>query len=137
MRTRSILAFIILTVLAGVSPTPAADNLLITEFMAVNNGPLTDEDGQFSDWIEIQNGGTNIVNLDGWYLTDRLGDLKQWRFPSTNLPPNGYLIVFASGQNRRVPGAPLHTNFRLASDGEFLGLVAPDGVTVVSSYAPV
>ena len=114
----------------------AADNVLITEFMAVNNGTLLDEDGASSDWIEIHNAGTNVVNLDGWFLTDKASQLTEWRFPATNLAPNAYLIVFASGNNRRVPGAPLHTNFKLSSSGEYLALVRPDGVTVTSAYAP-
>ena len=73
--------------------------------MAVNDGPLTDEDGDFSDWIELHNAGTNVVNLGGWYLTDRTSDLTEWRFPGTNLLPNAYLVVFASGKDRRQPGA--------------------------------
>ncbi len=115
----------------------AQDNVRISEFMAVNDGPLADENGDFSDWIELHNAGTNTVNLDGWYLTDRATDLKRWRFPATNMAPNSYLLVWASNKDRRAPGAPLHTSFALNSDGEFLGLVKPDGVTVVSSYAPV
>ena len=114
----------------------AQDNVRISEFMAVNAGPLADENGDFSDWIELHNAGTNTVNLDGWYLTDRANDLKRWRFPATNMAPNSYLLVWASNKDRRVPGTPLHTSFALNADGEFLGLVKPDGVTVVSSYAP-
>src|SRR5882672_1030711 len=101
-------------------------DLRISEFMAANNGPLADEDGEFSDWIEIHNPGASSVNLGGWYLTDRTSDLTQWRFPGTNLAANGYLIVFASAKDRRVPGPPLHTNFRLSSSGEYLALVRPD-----------
>src|SRR5262245_12559741 len=82
------------------SPTlRAADTVLITEFMAANDGILLDEDGDSSDWIELHNSGTNVVNLDGWYLRD---SGAEWRFPATNIPPNGYLIVFASDKNRRV-----------------------------------
>src|SRR5438876_7130768 len=51
-------------------PASAADNVFISEFMAVNDSTLADEDGDFSDWIEIHNGGTNSINLDGWFLTD-------------------------------------------------------------------
>src|SRR5207253_1992097 len=45
-------------------------------------------------------------------------------------------IVFASSKNRRIPGRPLHTNFQLARNGEYLALLYPDGVTVASAYAP-
>jgi hypothetical protein len=129
--------WICVLVFALVNPTLHAQDLLqISEFAAVNDGPLLDEDGDKSDWIEIHNAGTNTVNLDGWFLTDKAGNLNQWRFPAETLPPNGYLVVFASNKNRRTAGAPLHTNFRLDSAGEYLALVRPDGTNVVSEYSP-
>jgi hypothetical protein len=36
--------------------------------------------------------------------------------------------VFASGKDRRVAGAELHSNFRLDAAGEYLALVRPDGI---------
>src|ERR1043166_8057649 len=127
MSSRHFLCGIFAVLLGLVGQTPGADNLLITEFMAANKGPLVDEDGDTSDWIEIHNAGTNTVNLNGWFLTSKPSQLTQWSFPSTNLPPNADFIVFASGKDRRVPGAPLHTIFKLSSKGEFLALVRPDG----------
>ena len=115
---------------------PARAQFAITEFMAANRASLNDEDGENSDWIEIQNQGVSSANLAGWFLTDTTNNLAKWQFPATNLPPNAYLIVFASEKNRRTPGAPLHTNFRLALGGEFLALVAPDGTNIVSQFAP-
>ncbi|MCW5555331.1 MAG: lamin tail domain-containing protein [Verrucomicrobiae bacterium] len=109
---------------------------MISEFMAVNNGFLQDEDGESPDWIEIHNTSGTEVNLGGWHLTDNYNNLAKWTFPATNLPPFGHLIVFASGKNRAVAGRELHTNFELASQGEYLALVAPDGVTVAHEYAP-
>ena len=114
----------------------AADEVLITEFMAANSSILRDEDNAFSDWVEIYNAGTNSVNLNGWALTDNAANLTKWLFPATNLPPNNFMVVFASGKNRRVPGAPLHTSFSLAAGGEYLALVKPDGVTKTSEFAP-
>ena len=104
--------------------------------MAANNVTLNDEDGDNSDWIEIQNQGAATANLAGWFLTDTTNVLAKWRFPATNVPPNGYLVVFASQKNRRTSGAPLHTNFKLAAGGDYLALVAPDGTNVISQFAP-
>lgn len=119
-------------------PARAAQPLAITEFMADNEEyVLLDEDGDESDWIEIHNSSTNTVNLNSWYLTDMTNDLTRWRFPSTNLAPNAYLIVFASGKDRRTPGEPLHTDFSLSTEGEFLALVRPDGVTIASAFSPL
>ncbi|MDO8969591.1 MAG: lamin tail domain-containing protein, partial [Saprospiraceae bacterium] len=115
----------------------AQEIVLITEFMAANRTGLKDQDGQASDWIEIFNGGTNSLNLEGWHLTDDANDLTKWSFPATNLNPNSYLIVFASGSDRRIIGQPLHTSFQLSAGGEYLALVKPDGTNVASAFAPV
>src|SRR6266545_5216153 len=110
--------------------------LLITEFMALNNATLVDQDGQFSDWIELYNAGPETVSVGGWYLTDDANALTKWRFPATEVPAGGYLVVFASGKNRAVAGGELHTSFSLSGNGEYLGLVRPDGATVAFEYAP-
>lgn len=103
--------------------------------MAVNAGALHDQDGDTPDWVEINNGSPTPVNLGGWFLTDTATKLTEWRFPSTNLPPGGYLVVFASGKNRTVAGAELHTNFKLDAAGEYLALVDP-ATNIASEFAP-
>lgn len=124
---------------ALVSPTLSAaqEQLLITEFLAANSGPLLDENGEASDWIEIYNAGTAPVNLAGWRLTDDAANLGKWSFPATNLAAGNHLLVFASGKNRAVTGQQLHTSFALDNAGEYLALVKPDGVTIAQQFAPV
>ncbi len=107
----------------------------LSEFMASNASTLTDEDGDYSDWIEIQNTSGTNVNLLNWSLSDSSGNPGKWRFPATNLPPKSFLIVFTDNKNRVTPGAPLHTNFKLSSDGEYLALFAPDG-SVATEITP-
>jgi hypothetical protein len=122
--------------LLGLTPmVQAQDNLMITEFMASNNHTLLDQDGDASDWIELYNLGTNGMNLAGWRLTDDAADSAKWTFPVTNLAPNHFLVVFASGKNRAVSGAELHTSFSLSSGGEYLALVRPDG-SVAQEFSP-
>ncbi len=115
----------------------AQEFIRINEFLAVNDSGLDDLDRQEEDWIEIYNAGTEIANLEGWYLTDKASNLTKWRFPSVILYPDTYLIVFASQKDRRVPGHELHTNFKLSRSGEYLALVRPDGQTVVSAFEPM
>ncbi|MGE3309157.1 MAG: CotH kinase family protein [Limisphaerales bacterium] len=109
----------------------------ITEFLAANDSGLKDEDGEFSDWIEIHNPDPASVSLAGYFLTDDWTNLRNWRFPEVSIEPGGYLVVFASGKNRMNPAIGLHTDFALAAAGESLQLVAPDGVTVVSGIGPL
>jgi len=114
----------------------AQDALFITEFLAVNKGPLLDSDGDASGWIEVYNAGTNAVNLAGWRLTDDPALVAGWTFPATNLAPDRFLIAFASGKNRALAGGELYTSFQLNRGGGYLALVKPDGRTVAHQYAP-
>ncbi|MBN2475232.1 MAG: lamin tail domain-containing protein [Pirellulales bacterium] len=112
-----------------------AGPLVISELMAINESTLADEDGDFSDWIEIHNPTQSTVNLNGWSLTDDADDLTQWQFPDVSIGARDFLLVFASDKDRRVAGSELHTNFKLAGDGEYLALVQPDG-TVAHRFSP-
>ncbi|MEX2186307.1 MAG: lamin tail domain-containing protein [Pirellulales bacterium] len=115
-----------------------AAGLVISEFLAANNGGLTDEDGDRPDWIELYNGGADAVDLAGYHLTDDAALLGKWTFPSTTIDSGGFLVVFASDKNRAVAGSELHTNFKLNDNGEYLALVAPDaeGGTIVDQFDP-
>ena len=80
-----------------------AGDLVINEFMASNSSSLADEDGDFTDWVEIRNVSAGAVDLAGWYLTDDAADLTKWQFPSVTVNANDYLVLFASskGSSRR------------------------------------
>ncbi len=104
--------------------------------MASNDSTLQDGFGADSDWIEIQNAGDTAVDLRGYHLTDRAGNLAKWTFDtSTVLQPSEFLVVFASGRDTVDPSGNLHTNFKLSSGGEYLALTSPDA-TVLSEYGP-
>src|SRR5687767_4034313 len=112
-----------------------AADVVISEFMAANTRTLADRDGQFSDWIEINNRGDAPADLSGWYLTDDPADLTQWAFPAgTTLGPGQYLIVFAT-EKVPVPGSTeLHADFKLEKSGEYLAIVRSDGLTIDHEY---
>lgn len=109
-------------------------SVIISEFMAINDASLADMDGEYPDWVELYNSADTEANLDGWFLTDTTDNLTRWRFPAVVLPPRSFLLVFASGKDNRDAASELHTDFRLSSRGEYLALVAPDGLTVVSEF---
>ncbi|MDB4289287.1 lamin tail domain-containing protein, partial [bacterium] len=96
----------------------------ISEFLSSNVSGLKDEDGAYSDWIEIHNPDEAPIDLGGWHLTDDPALLNKWTFPSVSIPAGGYLVVFASAKDRTL-STPLHTNFKLSVDGEYLALVSP------------
>lgn len=98
--------------------------VVITEFMSSNVATLTDEDGDYSDWIELFNRSRQPVQLGGWRLSD---GGATWVFPQVTLAPGRFLLLYASGKNRAVPGRELHTNFKLAGEGENILLTRSDG----------
>jgi hypothetical protein len=97
---------------------------LINEFVAANQTGITDQDGDRADWIEIYNPARHAISLAGWSLTDDPQEPDKWTFPDVWLGGHEYLLIFASGKDRKPaqPGAELHTSFRLDQGGEFLGL---------------
>ncbi len=124
-----------------VDPEFTQQPVRISELLAGTSGTtgLSDEDGERQDWIELENLGTAEVNLAGWSLTDDPDDPGKWVFPSVRLAPGGFLVVFASGKDRRpATGAGrLHTNFKLGMAGEYLALFGPGSPrTFASGFDP-
>lgn len=97
----------------------------INEFQTSNLNTIADEDQTYPDWIELYNASTQAVNLKGWSLTDDATLPGKWLFQDLTIAPGAYLLVFASGKDRALPGSPIHTNFKLSADGEYLALCPP------------
>ncbi|YCM45165.1 lamin tail domain-containing protein [Verrucomicrobiaceae bacterium 227] len=119
-------------------PFSASADVVVNEFMAGNSATAVPNAvaGTFEDWIELKNTGDSAIDLGGWRLTDTASEPTLWSFPqNTSIPPGGFVVVFASGQNAPDANGNLHTNFKLSKDGEYVGLIQPDG-SVASSYGP-
>lgn len=117
-----------------VPPSPVA-NVFINEFVASNDAGLLDLDATPQDWVELYNGGTNAVSLQGWALTDDATDTLKWVFPDVTINAGEFLVIFCSDKNLTT-GPELHTSFKLKRTGEYLGLYN-DAQTVVSEFAPL
>ncbi|MCA9214071.1 MAG: lamin tail domain-containing protein [Planctomycetales bacterium] len=113
----------------------AFDTLAISEISASSTTEILDDDGDASDWVEIYNPTNEAINLSGWSLTDDATEPRKWSFPEVVIPARGYEVLYASDKNRRDPNEPLHLNFRLSSNGEYLGLIDPGGA-IVSEFSP-
>lgn len=109
----------------------------INEISAAGQSLFRDEDNATPDWLEIHNPDADAVQLGGWHLSDREGAIRKWTFPAVTLQPGGYLVVFASGKNRKRASGELHTNFGLGSGGGQLTLARPDGTVVQTMNYPV
>ena len=113
----------------------AVSNAIITEFVTDNKRSLTDAEGNSPDWIEIWNVSGESGDLEGYYLTDDPANPVKWQLPAVSFNARGYVVVFASGKDRRDPEAQLHTNFKLdSSPNSHLALIKPDGTSVASEF---
>jgi len=124
---------LMLVLLCSASILYAADlagNVVINEFMADNATTVADQDGEYDDWIELYNKGSEAVSLSGCYLTDKTANLTKWTFPDVTIPARGYLIVWA---DEDLTQTGLHAGFSLSKSGENIVLVASDQTTVIDT----
>jgi hypothetical protein len=92
----------------------------INEVMSSNGGVVKDSDGDTPDWIEFYNSGTSTVNLNGYGLSDTKGEPFKWIFPDFTVKPGEYLLVFASGKDRREPPVNWNTVISSGDDWKYL-----------------
>lgn len=100
--------------------------VVINEIMASNTTTVTDNFGQYDDWIELHNNGNTAVELGGYHLTDNPLNATKWTFPAnTTIPARGYLIVWADEDSSQNAIGHYHANFKLSKNGETLMLFNP------------
>ncbi|MEL7341241.1 MAG: lamin tail domain-containing protein, partial [Bacteroidota bacterium] len=84
----------------------------------------------YCDWVELY--AETTTDLSQWSLSDDPERPQRWAFPEEVILKAGeYLTVFADGYD-----IGFHTNFRLASSGEWIGLYNPEGQIVDSLSIP-
>ena len=112
----------------------SAAPLVINEFMASNSNSIADEFGEYADWIEIYNAGTEPVNLGAFFLTDDLSNPTKWQMPNVSLAANGFLLIWADDD---VLQGPTHAPFKLSAGGEQIGIFGPFAQPVYTlTYGP-
>ncbi|MBL7135844.1 MAG: CotH kinase family protein [Candidatus Marinimicrobia bacterium] len=114
--------------------TPEIDTnkVIINEFLAKNDTTNTDNAGEYDDWIELYNPTSSDVYLSGMYLTDDPDFLVKWQFPfgGVVIGSHEFLLIWCDND---LSQSGLHANFKLDVDGEFIALVADNGVSIVDS----
>jgi len=108
--------------------------LHINEILASNETGLTDQEGEYEDWIEIYNEGSSPINLANYYISDDPDDVLLSQIQNTDailttVPAGGYLLLWA---DKDLDQGANHVNLKLGGSGESLTLTAPDGATLVA-----
>ena len=100
--------------------------LKISEVMSSNGSALPDENGNFSDWIELWNSTDTDMELEGMTLSNR-PDKAKFLFPKMTLKAGKRLIVYCDNTNQNQADRPLHAKFKLSSLTCSVYLFEPDG----------
>ena len=114
---------------AGRGMTVQDGEVELSEIVISNNSLFPDEDGAYSDYVEVHNRTGHSVDLGGYWLSDSAARPNKWQFPGVSLPADGCLAVHCSGADRRDDPAHLHAGFRLSA-GETVYLANPAGKLV-------
>lgn len=118
------------------TPSTAYKGFVISEVMSANSASVPDENGEFSDWLEVWNSSGSAIDLTGVGLSDR-SDRILFLFPSMSLPADGRLVVFASDTNAAEIGGTLHAKFKLSSAGETIYLFDPSAYVINKITVPI
>ena len=87
--------------------------IVINEYSAANFDSYQDNYGEYEDWIEIYNSSATAIDLNGYFLTDKVANPTKWQIPSSfTVPANGVAVIFCSGRDE-VSGGAAHTNFKI------------------------
>jgi hypothetical protein len=75
-------------------------DVVINEIMPVNSFTITDEYGEYDDWIELFNMSAAAIDLSGYFLTDNKKELSKWVIPQgTSISGNSYLIIWTDADS--------------------------------------
>lgn len=111
--------------------TSANSELVINELMATNSNTVADSEGDFDDWVELFNLGTNSIDLSGYFLSDDGSNLTKWAFPTgTSIDGGSYLTIWADNDASQSSQTELHAEFKLSASGETLYLLNADTVLI-------
>ena len=108
--------------------------VIINEVCAANRSIISDNYGDFEDWIELYNAGADPVDLGGYFMSDKLSNPTKWQIPAgTIIGPGNYRIVFASGRNESSFGV-LHASFKITQTNQEFAVLADPSGTVIQSF---
>ena len=97
----------------------------ISEVMSKNKATVQDRDGDFPDWIELENICGEDVFLEGWTLSKN--GRTDWVFPPFTLYGNSRAVIFASKKDRA--DEELHASFAFSA-GDTISLCDRNGDAV-------
>ena len=86
--------------------------LVISEVMPTNASSVSDENGNYPDWVEVWNHSNHEISLRNLGLSDS-GNKIKFLFPDITLQADERIVIYCDNTNQAMPNKPLHAKFNL------------------------
>ncbi len=90
--------------------------LRINEVCTVNPGTASGESYTYEDYIELYNPSSEEISLAHLYLSDTRDNYALGSLPEDTIPPGGYYVIYAVGEDGSSPKGFHGLPFRLSED---------------------
>jgi hypothetical protein len=98
----------------------------LNEVLPDNLTGLADNAGDRDPWVELYNGGSTAISLNGWHLSDNYTNLPRWAFPANaSIGPGQFLLVWLDGEPGESTAGSFHASFRIPPTNGSVALVFP------------
>lgn len=125
-----LLTGIFIVVIYWGSAQSTSSQVVINEICSSNFSLIQDENGNYSDYIELYNPSPDPVSLDGYYLSDDEDWPQKFALGPAVIPPKGYYVVWLDGTDHAEAG---QVGFRIARSGEELFLSNANGEEIIDT----
>lgn len=104
--------------------------VVVNEVCSSNFTLLQDENGRYSDYIELYNAGSQAVSMDHWFLSDDEKQLEKYPLDGIVLGPKEYYVVWLDGRDDADAGK---IGFKLSKFGDKVYLSNADTEKILDS----
>lgn len=109
-------------------------DVVMNEICSSNFSVGKDANGNYCDYIELYNPGTEDIILDGYYLSDDKEVLNKYSLQGMSISSQGYLVVWLDGISNEELG---RTGFGISNQGESVYLVKGNEEVIIDYvYVP-
>ncbi len=120
---------------SGISSFSEEKQIVLNEICSRNFTLARDDNGVWSDYIELYNAGSEDVSLAGYFLSDDPDRLWKYPLDAITLPPGGHYVIWLDGTDDFDAG---RIGFGISGSGEEIFLSRQDtGETVDSVVVPL
>ena len=125
-----ILTALLLCIIGRTVPYSVPKQVVLNEVCSSNFTLIRDENGAYSDYVELYNAGSEEISLTGCYLSDDAESLWKYPLDSITLSPGAYYVVWLDGTDDPESG---RVGFGISKSGEEIFLSSQETGEIMDS----